>query len=149
MAKFSESIQIQAPVARVWAALADIGSIERWNPSVKESHQTTDGEVTRGAGRHCGLGGKNYLVEEVVTFEPQSRITFRITETNLPFEAADIRFTLAEETDTTVVTVSPEYLLKFGLLGKILDTLMVRMAYRKGMKDLLQGLKQHVETAAD
>ena len=55
---------------------------------------------------------------------------------------------MTEYSDSTQVTVSPRYELKFGVVGRILNTLMVRMAYRKGMRDLLQGLKQHVETAA-
>ena len=109
---------------------------------------STSGEVTKGACRHCNLGGKNYLEEEVVSFQPPTDITFRITDTNLPFDTADIRFTLVSEGDATAVTVSPLYQLKYGVLGKILDTLLVRPTYRKGMRDLLRGLKHHVETAA-
>lgn len=71
-----------------------------------------------------------------------------LTDTNLPFKSADIRFNLTGDSDNTSVTVSPLYELKYGELGKILVTLMVRFAYRKGMKDLLRGLKQHVETRA-
>ncbi len=44
-------------------------------------------------------------------------LTLRITETNMPFKRADIRFTLDERGESTVVTVSPEYKLKFGFLG--------------------------------
>ena len=87
------------------------------------------------------------MLEEVVTFDPNRQITFRITETNLPFKAADIHFRLSEAGDSTAVTVSPQYELKFGIIGRLLDAVLVRMAYRKGMRDLLQGLKERVEAA--
>ena len=92
MAAFTEKIIIDAPIEKVWSALADIGTISTWNPGVKESHQTTNGDVAIGSCRRCELGGKNYLDEEVILFEPLSKITFRITDTNLPFASADIRF---------------------------------------------------------
>ena len=148
MSEFTESVQINASSDDVWAALADIGSIAVWNPGVKESRQTSNGEVTYGAGRYCNLGGKNYLQEEVVTFEPPSHITFRIVDTNLPFDFADIRFTLSAEGEQTTVEVSPLYQLKFGVVGKLLDVLLVKPTYRKGMRDLLKGLKSHVEKTA-
>jgi len=145
VANFSETILIEAPAAEVWVTLADIGAISVWNPSVKQSHQITGGGAALGSCRRCELGGKNYLVEEVVLFEPTARITFRITDTNLPFASADIRFTLDARGSTTQVEVSPFYKLKFGVLGKILDTLMVKATYRKGMRELLQGLKRYAE----
>ncbi len=146
MSEFTESITISASPEQVWAVLADIGSISVWNPGVEHSEQTNTGDVEVGATRRCELGGKNYLDEEVVVFEPHRRITIRITDTNLPFDSADIRFSLEPHGGETIVTVSPDYQLKFGLVGRILDKLMVRAQYRKGMRGLLQGLKTHVET---
>jgi len=63
----------------------------------------------------------------------------------MPFKTADIRFTLNERDDTTVVTLTPNYELKFGIVGRIFDVLMVRRLYRKGMVKLLKGLKIHME----
>jgi len=71
----------------------------------------------------------------------------RIEDTNLPFKRADIRFTLLEDDDQTTVTVSPDYELKFGPVGAVVDKLYVRATYEKGMKALLRGLKAHVESA--
>jgi len=148
VANFTETILIDAPAAEVWTALADIGAISAWNPGVKQSHQTTRGDAALGSCRRCELGGKNYLEEEVVLFEPTARITFRITDTNLPFASADIRFDLDARGSTTQVEVSPLYELKFGVLGRILDAVMVKATYRKGMRELLHGLKRHIESSA-
>ena len=68
----------------------------------------------------------------------------RIIETNMPM-TADIRFRLAAEGDSTKVSVSPEYRVKYGPIGSLMDVLFVRRTYEKGMRALLAGLKRHVE----
>ena len=90
MSSFSTEIKIQASVEQVWRVLADIGQIDRWNPGVVESHVLSDQPTGLGASRYCDLGGKNFLNEEVVTWEEDKRLTMRITDTNLPLQA-DIR----------------------------------------------------------
>jgi hypothetical protein len=91
------------------------------------------------------LGGGNYLDERVVVWVPERALTMRITGTNLPFKSADIRFTLREEGEGTVVTVSPLYELKYGVIGRAFDALYVKRTYEKGMLSLLQGLKENIE----
>lgn len=113
---------------------------------MKDSHAVSERDSGLGAARHCDLGGRNYVREEVVEFDEGERITMRVIDSSLPFEHADIRFQLIEEGDRTRVTVEPEYRLKFGLVGTMLDRLFVRRKYEAGMKTLLQGLKQHLES---
>ena len=144
MSTFSTEINIQAAVEQVWDVLADIGSIDRWNPGVVESHVTTDQPTGLEAGRYCNLGGNNYLNETVVDWEVGRRLTMRITDTNLPLQA-DIRFSLQPDQGGTLVTVSPEYTVNYGPLGWLLDRVYVRNNYEQGMKALLVGLKKYVE----
>lgn len=148
MGSFATDTRIEAPVSEVWRALGKIGDIYRWNPGVRASHTTSEQEAGLGATRFCDLGGKNYLDEEVVVWQPNEKLTMRITGTNLPFETADIRFTLRPEGDSTAVSVSPLYKLKYGVIGELLDRVYVRKSYQKGMESLLSGLKAHVEEEA-
>ena len=145
MTTFAVQTTIDAPVTAVWQALADIGTIYQWNPGVKASHRTSEQAEGVGACRYCDLGGKNYLEERVVAWEPEKQLTMRITGTNLPFKTADIRFTLTPVGDQTAVTVSPLYQLHYGLAGRLLDRLYVQGNYQKGMTSLLAGLKKYVE----
>ena len=145
MGSFATETTIDAPVTAVWQALSAIGEIYQWNPGVRASHTTSEQTEGVGTTRFCDLGGKNYLDEAVVLWQPNEKLTMRITGTNLPFATADIRFTLRAEDGQTVVTVSPLYQLKFGVLGRLLDRIYVRNNYHKGMKSLLAGLKQFVE----
>lgn len=148
MSSFNEHITIHAPRAAVWGALADIGAIHTWNPGVRDSRRTSEQAEGVGAMRSCDLGGRNYLHEAVTAWEPPERLTMTITETNLPFARADIHFKLIEQGDQTLVTVAPDYALKFGPLGRLLDRFFVRSTYAKGMRGLLRGLKDHVESRA-
>ena len=145
MSTFSEQIEINATPERVWEVLADTGDIARWNPGVQKSWVTSNTAEGVGASRRCELDGRNYLLEDVVEWNPQRSLPMHVTETNMPFKRADIRFTLEERGPSTVVTVSPEYMLKFGVLGAVLDCLFVRRTYTKGMQALLAGLKRQVE----
>ena len=61
MGTFRTEICIDAPPGDVWAVLADIGAISRWNPGVVESHLSSAASEGKGAARHCDLGGQNYL----------------------------------------------------------------------------------------
>lgn len=140
---FSTTVHIDAPVNAVWRVLADIGTIERWNPGIKRSRVTNDAHGVGGS-RHCDLGGSTYLDEEVVTWEPEHRLTMRVSDTNLPFKHAEIRFTLESEGGGTRIQVSPQYILEYGPFGLLLDALYVRHSYYRGMRALLAGLKRHV-----
>ena len=146
MSTFTERTTIDAPRQDVWAALADIGNIAAWNPGLIGSHRTNDIDGVGGA-RHCDISAKHSLTEHVVEFEPETAITFRITDSTLPFKTADIAFTLTDsrQLPATEVTVSPTYTLKYGPIGRILDTVAVRRSYRAGMRELLEGLKRHLE----
>lgn len=148
MGTFTVNTKINAPVEEVWQALGAIGDIHLWNPGVKASHLTSSSEAGLGATRYCDLGGRSYLEEEVVAWQPNKKLTMRIIDTNMPFVTADIRFALKPDGETTAVTLSPLYTLKFGPLGQLLDRIYVKNTYQKGMLALLAGLKKYVENNA-
>ena len=147
MSEFAVETVINASPERVWATLSDIGTISEWNPGVQASHTTSEQAKGIGACRHCNLGSAGYLDEEVVTWQENEATTFRIVGTNMPFASADIRFLLDPHPNGTQVTCSPIYKLKFGPIGQLLDTVMVKRTYRGGMESLLAGLKSHIEAS--
>lgn len=150
-ADFTVSTRIDAPRRRVWEVLSDIGSIYRWNPGVKASRATSEAPGGENATRHCDLqrsGGKSvgYLEERAVDWREGEGYKILITESNLPLKTAAVSFELADEGDGTRVIVGPRYELKGGVLGSVVDRLVGRRQYRKGMQQLLAGLKHYIET---
>jgi len=69
----------------------------------------------------------------------------RVVGSNMPFKTADIRFTLSGEAHGTAVTVAPDYSLKGGMFGRLMDAVVVRRMYILGMEAMLSGLKAHAE----
>lgn len=151
MGSFSEQTIIEAPREQVWEVLAEIGSIERWNPGVKRSYATSAEPGGEGATRHCDLQRANgkpagQLEERAFDWREMEGFRIEITESSLPFSSAVVSFSLADAGSGTRVAVSPEYALRYGPAGRLLDALVVRRQYAKGMRALLAGLKGYVET---
>ena len=132
--------------------LADLGSIYKWNPGV--SHSTSEEPGGEGATRHCDLQspkGKKlgYLEESAHAWREGEGFKINIDDTNLPLKTNAVTFALESDGDQTIVRVSPEYELKFGPLGKLLDALGGRRRFEKGMQGMVAGLKHHVETGEE
>ena len=121
MATFAAQARIQAPLEAVWDVLADTGVIHTWDPGVLDSRLASQAGEGVGASRHCDLGGRSYVDEDVVEWSPNEVVTFRTVRSNMPFARADIAFRLQPDGDGARVTVSPDYKMKFGPLGWMMD----------------------------
>ena len=127
--------------------LADLGSIYKWNPGVAHSRSTSDSTVGECAMRHCDLQRKgDYLEERAFDWRDGEGYKIDIYETNLPIKRNIVEFTLEADGEGTTVTVTPDYELKFGPIGVVMDRLFARAQLRKGMAGMLAGLKYHVES---
>ena len=151
MAHFSTQIRINATKEKVWEVLADIGGIYKWNPGVAHSYSTSEENSGEGASRHCDLqtpGGKSsgYLEELAFDWREGEGYKIDIYESNLPIKSNVVEFAVKADGDGSIVTAAPDYALKYGLLGRLLNKLVVRRMFRKGMEDLLTDLKYHIET---
>lgn len=147
MAHFSTQIRINATKEEVWEVLADFGGIYRWNPGVRHSYSTSESNHGLLATRHCELlKGDDYLDENILEWRDGESFKVNIYETNLPLHRNVVEFSIESDGGGTIVTVAPEYVLKFGLLGRLMNQIVVGRKFKEGMKDLLAGLKYHIET---
>ena len=147
MGAFSTEIRIDAPREKVWAVLADLGGIYKWNPGVSHSRSTSESSGGEGATRHCDLANpKGYLEERAFDWRDGEGFKIDIYESNLPIKRNVVEFTLRPDGDGTIVSVAPDYELKFGPIGALIDKLVAGRQLRRGMEELLAGLKYHVET---
>jgi hypothetical protein len=147
MANFSTRIKINATKQEVWAVLSDFGEIYRWNPGVRDSYCTSGTTQGTLATRRCELvKGDDYLDERITEWRDGRSFKVEIYDTNLPIHRNVVEFSV-ESTDTgAMVTVTPDYTLKYGPVGWLMDRIMVRQLFNGGMEDLLSGLKYYVET---
>ncbi len=151
MTKLNIEMRINAPKETVWEVLAYLGIIYKWKPGVSHSYSTSSETVGEGAMRHCDLqnakgGSIGYLEERAFDWRDGEGFTIDIYESNLPLKRNHVRFDLESNGDGTIVTITPDYALKFGPLGVLADLLIGRRQLKKGMADMAAGLKHHIET---
>ena len=152
MGRFTSEINIDAPKEKVWEVLADLGNIYRWNPGVIHSYSTSEEASGEGASRHCDVQSgpiKGYLEERAFDWQEGEGFKIEIYDSSLPVKRVIVQFAVQARGEGTVVEVTPEFQLKFGLVGVVLERLMFGPQFRKGMAGLLAGLKYHVETGEE
>ena len=66
-----------------------------------------------------------------------------------PFKQAHGRLAVQEEGTGTRVSMTVEYTLKFGWLGKLMDALMVGPQMQKVIPSVLLGLKHYTQTGEE
>ncbi len=139
--------QIDAPVDKVWRTIADLGSIDKWNPGVAKSYTTSEATQGEGATRHCDLENGNAQLEERA-FDWREGEGFKIDvyKSSLPLKRNIVSFEIEPSGDGTLATVTADYQLKYGPIGMLMDILIGRRQAQQGFDEMLAGLKYHVET---
>jgi uncharacterized protein YndB with AHSA1/START domain len=138
---------VNAPIENVWRVWDSFGDIHRFHPGLENSYLIEKSEPTgKGARRRCDFtGGKNYILEELVGYDPQGKMVVKIYDGNIPLKEAYVTFTFRRvSAQATEISASAEFTPKFGPLGALLRPLM-RMQLGKGLEDLLRGNAEYME----
>lgn len=149
MTNLKAQIEIAATAQDAWAVLADMGNVKNFHPFVEDSYYTSHEKSGTLAVRICEFYNGMVLKESAVGWEDGKELTLaiEIEEGQKPpidniksvFEVEPI------DSTTTRVSMVMSYDPK-GLMGKVMDPLMIRSEYSKIMPAILQGLKHHLET---
>lgn len=146
MAEIAETVSIARPPEDVWAALADFGGISRWAPGVDHSCLTAEQREGVGAQRRVQVG-RNAFLERVVEWEPGHRLAYLIEGLPPVVRSVTNSWELEGSGHSTTVTLSsridtgprPPQQLVARVVGRALG---------KASREMLTGLKAHVEEAA-
>jgi len=145
MTVMENAVRIEAPPERVWAALASLEALERYDPGVKRSRKVSAEAEGLGAARQCDLAPGGWFKERVVEWTPPRALAFELFECTLPVRRLRHGYTLTAEAGGTVLRQRMEYELKYGPIGRAMDALMVRAKWNAGIQGFLAGLKSYVE----
>jgi ligand-binding SRPBCC domain-containing protein len=143
-----ERVTIAAPPKAVWALLADFGGVADWAPYMRVSKlvgQQATGAGTRRAMRHAW----GFRFEECVTqWHDGKGYAFDVLKAPFPLRDVKEAWAMGAEEGRTVVSTQVRYRVYLGLIGLILDWLLVRFVVRREMRSGLAGLKRHAERRA-
>jgi len=85
MATIHNEIIINAPIEKIWDALANIDRLDTYDPTVKKSTVITPLKSGIGAKRKVDmLDGKNWFEEKVTECKSNEALTFELTACSFP-----------------------------------------------------------------
>ena len=148
MTKLHHEITISAPLEKVWRTLADLESVQFTNPLVKTVKIISPNKEGVGSARHCDFKDGKFVEERVTAFEPNKSISFELYKHQWPLVFMRWTNRLEKHGDTTLLVSDTEYELKFGIAGKIMNTLIMRRKFSQIIDDALGKLKRYAETGA-
>jgi ribosome-associated toxin RatA of RatAB toxin-antitoxin module len=139
-------IAINASPDKVWSVLTDITALEKYDPTVLGSDLVSTNRNGIGATRKVRMkDGKNWFVEKVTGWEQGKALSFQLTDCSFPINSLSHSYSFSSDGTGTTVRQVMTYEVKFGMLGKFMDRLMIRKQTDKGIKLFMGGLKNFVE----
>jgi len=146
MTKLHNEIIINAPIEKIWKILANVGELQNYDPTVLKSAVTSANTGSLGASRKVDMkDGKHWFKEKMTVCKPNEALTYELTDCNFPIEGLQHSYRFEHIGNQTKVSQEMEYEVKWGLLGKLMDTLMLRKQTDSGIKKFFAGLKEYAE----
>ena len=147
MTTLNNEITINAPIEKIFQALAEMEGLEKLDPNVKKSTSLSNIKSGISAKRKVDMiDGKNWFEEKVTGFKQNESLTYELTACSFPVKSLKYTYTVEKSGNQTKVKQAMCYEIKFGLIGKILDALMIRKQYNKGIQGFFIGLKSFAES---
>lgn len=146
MTTLHNEIVISAPIEKIWEALSVIDNLDKFDPTVKKVTVISSGKSGLDAKRKVNmLDEKNWFEEKVTEYKTNEALKYQLTDCSFPIEGLTHSYSFEKMGQQTKVKQIMQYTVKFGLLGKLLDTLMIRKQTNSGIQKFFNGLKEHVE----
>ncbi len=146
MTVLENSVHIDAAPEKVWSVLASLDLLDRYDPGVTKSEIITAMRDGLGSARRCDLKPGGWFKEKIADWKPHESLSFELFECTLPVRRLKHSYQLTKDASGTTVHQRMEYELKFGTIGKLMDSMMVRKKWDAGIKGFFAGLKHYVET---
>ena len=146
MGSLSNHIAIDAPIEKIWRALTDLERLDQFDPAVKKATLISEHPTGLGAKRKVLMqDGKNWFEETITTFQPHQELAYQLTDCSFPIKGLRHTYSFQTRGGQTVVHQAMEYTVKFGVIGVLLDKLMLGKQFDAGVKKFFLGLKAYAE----
>ena len=138
---------IHVPSDLVWQVLTEYGNISAFHPMVKKSF-STNSKIGLGATRHCDLQPMGEMEEEITAWEEGRLLVSEVKGGKLlpPYRFMRGKTVVESLGGETRVSFTFSYLLKFGLIGRVMNKFMIKPQFSKAPPQYLQGLKKYLES---
>ena len=88
---------------------------------------------------------KGKVKERVTSAEPKKSILFELYESDWPLVFMRWTTSLKKDGDATIVSADTEYKLKYGIIGQLMDSLMMKRKFHKIIDEVFENMKKYIE----
>lgn len=146
MGKLVNEVTINAPIDKVWSILTDLELLDKTDPTVKKATLISDNKTGLDAKRKVLMqDGKNWFDEKITVFKPNEELVYQLTDCSFPIKGLKHTYSFQKIGNQTKVQQAMEYTVKFGLLGVLMDKMMIGKQFNSGINKFLTGLKTYAE----
>ena len=146
MSTLINSITIDAPIDRIWSILTDLELLDKTDPTVKKANLISEIKTGLHAKRKVLMqDGKNWFDEMITVFNPNEKLVYQLTDCSFPIKGLKHTYSFEIIGNQTKVQQVMEYTVKFGLMGVLLDKIMIGKQFNSGINLFLNGLKTYAE----
>ncbi len=144
MVVLKHEILIESAPEKVWGILADLEAVKYYNPTVLNAKCISPNREGIGAGRECDVKPKGKVKERVTGWIPGKSLAMELYESDWPVRNMAWTTLLEPSNGGTKVSQTLQYEPK-GLLGAVLNTLMMKRLMDKNISRVFAGLKEFAE----
>ena len=146
MGKLVNDITVNAPIDKIWSILTDLELLDKTDPTVKKATLISSNKTGLEAKRKVLMqDGKNWFDEKITVFKPNEELVYQLTDCSFPIKGLKHTYSFQKIGNQTKVQQEMEYTVKFGVLGILLDKMMIGKQFNSGINKFLNGLKTYAE----
>ncbi|VAW76000.1 hypothetical protein MNBD_GAMMA12-2667 [hydrothermal vent metagenome] len=135
---------IEAPKEKVWNVLSDIENVHLWIDPIISAHCEYNNQSKVGTIRTCNLKGNMRVQEKWIEWNEGDSFTYQAFGAPL-IKSAKNTWSVKSVNGNTLLTTESVIELKGGILGKLLNPLMLFVSKKMG-GDSLAAIKYLIET---
>ena len=146
MGKLINEITINSPLAKIWSVLTDLELLNKTDPTVKKATVISENKTGLNAKRKVLMqDGKNWFDEKITVFKPNEELVYQLTDCSFPIKGLKHTYRFQKIGNQTRVQQEMEYTVKFGVLGILMDKMIIGKQFNSGINKFLNGLKTFTE----
>ena len=146
MGKLINEITVNAPLDKIWSILTDLELLDKTDPTVKKATIISENKTGLNAKRKVLMqDGKNWFDEKITVFNTNEELVYQLTDCSFPIKGLKHTYSFRKIGNQTKVQQEMEYTVKFGILGILMDKLMIGKQFNSGINKFLNGLKTYTE----
>lgn len=125
---------------KLWRCLSDLALVQSYNPMVVRANLQGDRRAGVGTLRACEMKPKGTVLERVIVWEDGKAVGLEIVESDWPVVSMNWVTQIEPQGNGSILSQQLEYTMKFGPLGWLLNTLVMKRNITKNVGAALSGL---------